>query len=62
MADHEEVNGKEAHAEGEKWTDEQTQVFITEFEKHPCLYNTTMKNYHDRNERKKSLEAISQVN
>ena len=56
------MGGKEAHAEGEKWTDEQTQVFITEFEKHPCLYNTTMKNYHDRNERKKSLEAISQVN
>ena len=43
-----------------KWT-ERTETFISELEKYPCLYNTTMKEYHDRNERKNCYEALSQV-
>ena len=35
-----------------------TTMFIAEFEKYPCLYNMTLKKYHDRN-LKKSLESIS---
>ena len=44
-----------------KWTEERTETFISELKKYPCLYNTTMKEYHDRNERKNCYEALSQV-
>lgn len=44
-----------------KWTDEVTEKFINELERHPCLYNTTIKEYHDRNKRKQSYDALSEV-
>lgn len=44
-----------------KWSEERTEKLIAELEKYPCLYNTTLKVYHDRNERKKCYEALSQV-
>ena len=44
-----------------KWTEERTETFISELEKYPCLYNTRMKKYHDRNERKNCYEALSHV-
>ena len=53
--------GVETQEDAKKWTDECTQTFIMELEKYPCLYNTTLKEYHDRNERKTCYEAMTNV-
>ena len=53
--------GVETQEDAKKWTDEHTQTLIMKLEKYPCLYNTALKEYHDRNERKTCYEAMTNV-
>ena len=53
--------GAKVQEDAKRWTDERTQTLITELEKYPCLYNSTLKEYHDRNERKTCYEAMTKV-
>ena len=41
------------------WTTEMIDRLIDLYEERPCLYNTKMKEYHDRDLRKKALEEIA---
>ena len=43
------------------WTVNKIEQFIDLYEQRPCLYNTKMKEYHDRDIRKKAMEEISGV-
>ena len=42
------------------WTTEMIDRLIDLYEERPCLYNTKMKEYHDRDLRKKALEEIAE--
>lgn len=41
-----------------KWTDEKTYDLIAMFEARPCLYNTSLKEYSNRDVKKKAIEEI----
>ena len=41
------------------WTAELIDRLIELYQERPCLYNTKMKEYHDRDMRKKALEEIA---
>ena len=42
-----------------RWTDVNTEKLIELFKSFPCLYDTTKKEYHDRNKKKSAHESIS---
>ena len=42
-----------------EWTAETSDQLISLYEERPCLYNTTLKEYHNRDARKKALEEIA---
>ena len=42
-----------------RWTDEKTERLIMLLEERPCLYNTKLKEYFNRDKRKKALEDIA---
>ena len=41
------------------WTLEKVEEFIELYEERPCLYNTTMKDYHNRCARKKAIDELA---
>ena len=42
-----------------RWTDEKVEELITLFEEKPCLFNTKLKDYFNRDKKKKALEEIA---
>ena len=58
------VNGdveEEACSSNKKrWTDSRT-VLISILKEYPCLYNTTLKEYKNRDQRKKAMEDTSRL-
>ena len=42
-----------------KWTEERVDELIMLLEERPCLYNTTLKDYFNRNSKRKALEEIA---
>ena len=43
------------------WTDEQVEHLIALFEERPCLYNTKIKTYFNRDLKKKANEEIAEA-
>ena len=44
-----------------KWTEERVDELIMLLEERPNLYNTTLKDYFNRNSKRKTLEEIGQL-
>ena len=42
-----------------RWTDTRTDLLITLLKSHPCLYNTSLKEYKNRDLRKKAMENLA---
>ena len=43
------------------WTDERVEDLIALFEERPCLYNTKIKTYFNRDLKKKAIEDITEA-
>ena len=43
------------------WTQEKVEQLIGLYEDRPCLYNTTLKEYHNRDARKKTIEELATI-
>ena len=41
------------------WTEEKTAELIDLYQERPCLYNTKLKEYHNRDLRKRSIEEMA---
>ena len=44
---------------GTGWNDERVDLLISLLEERPCLYNTKLKSYSNRDKKKKALEEIA---
>ena len=55
------TSGKKEMRQEKDWTFEEIRTLIEEWEKHHCLYNTTMKEYKDRDKKKAALQQIATV-
>ena len=42
-----------------RWTESNTEKLIELFKSYPCLYDTTKKEYHDRNKKKSAHETMA---
>ena len=42
-----------------RWTEERIEELIVLFEDRPCLYNTKLKDYFNRDKKKKALDEIA---
>ena len=53
------VLNRRVDSEKKKWKNSETEKLIQLLECHPCLFNTTLKEYHDRDLKKKTFESFA---